>query len=65
MTDLSGFSEWWQRRGYAADCPSDRRMAEDAWQAARGLQYYPCERCGCWRTAEEGGATFTVCDECW
>lgn len=26
---------------------------------------YPCQDCGQMRSAEEGGATFTVCDECW
>ena len=26
---------------------------------------YPCMRCGKLRTKEEGGTTFTVCDECW
>jgi len=26
---------------------------------------YPCVRCGKTRTAEEGGDTFTVCDDCW
>lgn len=62
---LGGFEEWFSRRGYAVDCPSDRMIAEEAWQAARGLQFYPCADCGCWRTKSEGGTTFTVCDECW
>ncbi len=26
---------------------------------------YPCADCGTLRTKEEGGTTFTVCDECW
>ena len=26
---------------------------------------YPCDDCGIMRTKEEGGTTFTVCDECW
>jgi hypothetical protein len=26
---------------------------------------YPCEMCGKLRTKDEGGTTFTVCDECW
>lgn len=26
---------------------------------------YPCNKCGLMRTKEEGGTTFTVCDECW
>ncbi len=26
---------------------------------------YPCIDCGKLRTKEEGGNTFTVCDECW
>mgnify|MGYP007031186780 FL=1 len=26
---------------------------------------YPCNECGTMRTKEEGGTTFTVCDECW
>ena len=26
---------------------------------------YPCNDCGKLRTADEGGTTFTVCDECW
>lgn len=26
---------------------------------------YPCADCGVSRTKAEGGATFTVCDECW
>lgn len=25
----------------------------------------PCADCGKMRTADEGGTTFTVCDECW
>jgi DNA-directed RNA polymerase subunit M/transcription elongation factor TFIIS len=26
---------------------------------------YPCRRCGKLRSKNEGGTTFTVCDECW
>lgn len=26
---------------------------------------YPCQDCGKLRTKDEGGTTFTVCDECW
>ena len=26
---------------------------------------YPCNECGKLRTKDEGGTTFTVCDECW
>ena len=26
---------------------------------------YPCATCGKLRTADEGGTTFTICDECW
>jgi hypothetical protein len=26
---------------------------------------YPCEDCGKMRTKDEGGTTFTICDECW
>jgi len=26
---------------------------------------YPCAECGRLRTKDEGGTTFTVCDECW
>jgi len=26
---------------------------------------YPCSECGKTRTKDEGGTTFTVCDECW
>jgi hypothetical protein len=26
---------------------------------------YPCDRCGKMRSKDEGGTTFTVCDECW
>lgn len=26
---------------------------------------YPCEKCGKLRTKDEGGAVFTVCDDCW
>lgn len=62
---LDGFDAWWRGRRYDVDCPSDRRIAEDAWSAARGEKYYPCCRCGVWRTKSEGGTTFTVCDECW
>lgn len=61
---LFGFGEWWKKRGYESDFPSDRYLAEEAWKAARGLQYYPCAKCGTWRTESEGGTTFTVCDEC-
>jgi hypothetical protein len=61
---FAGFDEWWNKRGYANDCPSDRHLAEDAWKAARGMKYYPCIKCGAWRTREEGGTMFTVCDEC-
>lgn len=28
-------------------------------------QKYPCAECGKLRTKDEGGTTFTVCDECW
>ena len=26
---------------------------------------YPCAECGIMRTKDEGGTTFTVCDDCW
>ena len=26
---------------------------------------YPCHECGVLRTKDEGGTTFTVCDNCW
>lgn len=26
---------------------------------------YPCDNCGTMRTKDEGGTTFTVCDDCW
>lgn len=26
---------------------------------------YPCRDCGKLRSKDEGGTTFTVCDECW
>ena len=26
---------------------------------------YPCSMCGKLRSKDEGGTTFTVCDECW
>jgi len=26
---------------------------------------YPCAKCGTLRSKNEGGTTFTVCDECW
>jgi len=26
---------------------------------------YPCDDCGKLRSKNEGGTTFTVCDECW
>ena len=26
---------------------------------------YPCDDCGKMRSKNEGGTTFTVCDECW
>lgn len=26
---------------------------------------YPCQSCGVMRSKDEGGTTFTVCDECW
>lgn len=26
---------------------------------------YPCDGCGKLRSKDEGGTTFTVCDECW
>ena len=29
------------------------------------LKEYPCDECGKLRTKDEGGTTFTVCDECW
>ena len=35
-----------------------------ALDAERG-RIYPCADCGKMRTKEEGGTTFTVCDECW
>jgi len=28
-------------------------------------EMYPCKECGKLRTKDEGGTTFTVCDECW
>lgn len=28
-------------------------------------QLYPCEKCGKLRTKDEGGTTFSLCDECW
>ena len=40
------------------------RKLQDALDAERG-RIYPCADCGKMRTKEEGGTTFTVCDECW
>jgi len=36
-------------------------------EAAGGetARIYPCADCGCMRTKDEGGTTFTVCDDCW
>ena len=62
---LDGFEEWFEKRGYADDCPSDRNICMDAWLAARGLKYYPCKKCGTWRTEEEGGNIFSMCDDCY
>lgn len=28
-------------------------------------EVYPCDRCGKLRSKNQGGTTFTVCDECW
>lgn len=35
------------------------------WQPKEEIKTYPCKDCGKLRTKEEGGTTFTVCDECW
>lgn len=29
------------------------------------LRIYPCADCGKMRSKNEGGTTFTVCDDCW
>jgi len=34
-------------------------------QMTGGVPQYPCADCGKLRTKDEGGTTFTVCDECW
>lgn len=62
---LTGFQDWWEGRRYDKDCPSDMAIALDAWKAARGEKYYPCKKCGAWRTEAEGGTIFTVCNDCW
>jgi len=28
-------------------------------------EVYPCDDCGKLRSKNQGGTTFTVCDECW
>ena len=42
---------------------SARRPMPESLKASVAL--YPCRCCGVTRTADEGGTTFTVCDECW
>jgi len=32
---------------------------------ADSVRIYPCEKCGKLRTKDEGGTTFTFCDDCW
>lgn len=38
---------------------------EDHHDALQKGSLYPCHKCGKLRTKEEGGTTFTICDECW
>lgn len=56
---------WEELQGHIKVCPQHPlRQAEAALDEARG-RIYPCADCGKMRTKEEGGTTFTVCDECW
>jgi len=40
-------------------------MVEQGWLEWVEEKKYPCDRCGKLRTKDEGGTTFTVCDDCW
>ena len=44
--------------------PKDRKGFEQICPKCK-TKMYPCADCGKLRTKEEGGTTFTVCDECW
>lgn len=45
---------------------ADRLLDEYIKSPAQGkVEQYPCHDCGKLRTKEEGGTTFTVCDDCW
>ena len=48
-------------------CGTGTRMAGRPCQCenCKGAPLYPCDRCGKKRSQNEGGTTFTVCDECW
>lgn len=34
-------------------------------EPADDKKIYPCDDCGKLRSKNEGGTTFTVCDDCW
>ncbi len=47
----------YKRNGYSHDAIRPPKSKSD--------RVYPCSDCGKLRSKEEGGTTFTVCDECW
>lgn len=38
---------------------------ENAVWEDKDARIYPCEKCGKLRSKNEGGTTFTVCEDCW
>lgn len=56
--------------GYDPDSDEGRQMAAAIEEQHRkeledNERKYPCADCGTMRSKNEGGTTFTVCDECW
>jgi len=53
-----GFVPFWTDQILALIVPKDKPPNGDD-------RVYPCDECGKMRSKNEGGTTFTVCDECW
>lgn len=52
------------KRYYGSDVPRSAGPHPDP-MSDPDARIYPCADCGKMRSKNEGGTTFTVCDDCW
>jgi hypothetical protein len=49
----------------SAGTPGARDPLSEGKAGKEDERIYPCDDCGVMRSKNEGGTTFTVCDDCW